>query len=559
MRRPIFLGGALSLAALTLSAAAQEGPQARAVLHNSAGERVGEAFFTEVSEGVRIRVTLEGFVQAAGGERGIHLHETGACEPDFAAAGDHFNPEGLEHGFENPHGPHAGDLPNIEVDGEGNATYEVVSERVTLGEEAGRSLLAGDGTALLIHENRDDGVTDPSGNSGDPIACGVVAASGEAGAAETFEGQAFTAQSTTFVPETVLPTEARIQGLELPDGFVLNVFAEGLEHPRMMIQGEDGTVYLTQRDVGEVTALRDTDGDGAADEIQTVAEGLDYVHGLTVYEGQLYLATDTDLLRAQILEDGTLGEPETLLSDLPDAGQHPNRTLAVGPDGMLYLTVGSTCNACLEPNPESATLLRVRPDGSEREVFATGLRNTIGFGWHPETGVLWGMDHGSDARGDDEPPEELNRLEAGLNYGWPFCYADRQPDDYFWATPTGATKAEYCALTEAPALTYQAHSAPIGMTYYTGSQFPEDYRNDAFIAMRGSWNRHPAVGYKVVRLTFDERGEPTGFEDFLTGFLLPDGASHMGRLAGVVELQDGSLLVSEDTNGMIYRVSYEGE
>lgn len=183
-------------------------------------------------------MTLEDFAQAAGGERVVHLHETGACEPDFAAAGDHFDPEGLEHGFENPHGPHAGELPNIEVDGDGNASYEATSDRITLGDEAGRSILAGDGTALLIHENRDDGVTDPSGNSGAPVACGVVeAVFGEAGTAETFQSQAFTAQSTTFVPKTVLPTPERIAGLELPEGFSLNVFAEGLEHPRMMIAG----------------------------------------------------------------------------------------------------------------------------------------------------------------------------------------------------------------------------------------------------------------------------------------------------------------------------------
>lgn len=152
-------------------------------------------------------------MQAVGGERG-HLHETDACEPDFAAAGDHFNPEGLEHGLENPHGPHAGDLPNLEIDEDGNATYEATSDRITLESEAGRSLLAGDGTALLTHENRDDGVSDPSGN---PIACGVVeAVSGEASNAETFEGQAFTAQSTTFVPESVLPTPERIAGSSCP-------------------------------------------------------------------------------------------------------------------------------------------------------------------------------------------------------------------------------------------------------------------------------------------------------------------------------------------------------
>jgi len=541
-----------------LAHAQEAGPGAQAELRDAQGDMVGNATFTSVEQGVRVQVTLQGFTAAAEGEHGIHIHETGACEPDFGAVGDHFNPEGLEHGLQNPHGPHAGDLPNITVDEGGNAQYEAVNSRITLDGAPGTSILAEDGSALIIHENPDDQETDPDGTSGDPIACGVVTAAGQEAAAPTFEGQVHTAQSNTLVPVTRRPTPKLISGLELPEGFTVSVFAEGLDNPRMMVQADDGTVYVTERDTGRVTALRDTNGDGRADETQTVAHGLPYVHGIVLREGQVYLATDTDVYRAELLEDGTLGEPQQTIGNLPDGGQHPNRTLAFGPDGMLYITVGSTCNACPETNPESATVLRAQPDGSEREIFATGLRNTIGFGWHPETGVLWGMDHGSDGRGDNEPPEELNRLEAGNNYGWPFCYADRQPDVHLSQTPTGATKEEYCALTEVPVLTYQAHSAPIGMVYYTAEQFPAAYRGDAFIAMRGSWNRQPATGYKVVRLKFNENGEPAGFEDFLTGFLLEGGTAHFGRLAGLLVAQDGSLLVSEDTNGMIYRVSYEG-
>jgi len=167
------------------------------------------------------------------------------------------------------------------------------------------------------------------------------------------------------------------------------------------------------------------------------------------------------------------------------------------------------------------------------------------------------MDHGSDWRGDDQPPEELNRLSEGTDYGWPFCFGDRQPDPYLAQDPTGATKQEYCSLTEAPALTYQAHAAPIGMVFYTGDSFPDGYAGDAFVAMRGSWNRSEAVGYEVVRVDFDD-GQPTGFDTFLSGFLIEDGTAQFGRVAGLLVAHDGSLLIAEDQTGVIYRVSYTG-
>ncbi len=505
-----------------------------------------------------MQVDVEGFT-GGDGIHGIHIHEHGLCSPDFGAAGGHFNPEGLEHGLQNPHGTHAGDLTNITIDGQGNRSYSAVGVGFTLDEQVGRSIIAGDGSALIIHAEADNNRTDPDGNSGGRIACGVVeAVAATPVSTESREGNVFTAESHTLIPEAERPTDDLIASLVVPAGFEVNVFAENMGNARIMAQGDDGTIYVTRREENDVQALLDTDGDGVSDEMRSVAENLPYVNGITIHEGMVYLATDTDVYRAPIEEGGDFGPMEVLIADLPDAGQHPNRTLAVGPDRMLYITVGSTCNNCQETNPENATILRAQLDGSAREIFATGLRNTIGFGWHPETGVLYGMDHGSDGRGDDTPPEELNRLELGNNYGWPFCYADRRVDNHASQTPTGATGPEVCALTEAPVLTYQAHSAPIGWAYYTADQFPSEYQNDAFIAMRGSWNRDPAVGYKVVRLRF-ENGEPAGYEDFLTGFLLDDGVTHFGRPAGLLVAEDGSLLLAEDTNGVIYRVSYTGE
>lgn len=231
----------------------------------------------------------------------------------------------------------------------------------------------------------------------------------------------------------------------------------------------------------------------------------------------------------------------------------------IGPDGMLYVTVGSTCNCCVEKNPENATILRARPDGSDRKVFARGLRNTIGFGWHPQTRQLWGMDHGSDWLGDDAPPEELNRLEAGADYGWPFVWGNRQVIPGLESHPKVGRLKDYAARATPPVVGYQAHSAPIQMVFYTGGQFPVEYRNDAFVAMHGSWNRKPSVGYEVVRVRFDKEGKPVGFQKFLTGFLVEDGRAFFGRPAGLAVTKDGALLVGDDINGVIYRVSYHGK
>ncbi|WP_314032702.1 PQQ-dependent sugar dehydrogenase [Xanthocytophaga flava] len=355
-----------------------------------------------------------------------------------------------------------------------------------------------------------------------------------------------------FHPVQEQATDQNVAQLKVPANFTVSKFAENLGKPRMLAVGSDGQVYFTDRDAGTVTLLRDTNSDGKSDQSQVVANKPN-MHGITIHNNQMYLVTVHEVFSAAINNDGTLGTLKMLISDLPDAGQHPNRTIAFGPDGKMYITVGSTCNACAEPNAENATILQANADGSNRKIFASGLRNTIGFGWHPQTQKMYGMDHGIDWLGDREQQEEVNLLEQGKFYGWPYIYGDGKFNPQ--PPPEDSTYEQYLAKTTLPLLQYEAHSAPLAMVFYTGSQFPSEYQTDAFVAMRGSWNRRDPVGYKVVRLHF-ENGQPTRFEDFLTGFLINNNTSHFGRLAGLTVHTDGSLLVSDDTNGVIYRVSY---
>ncbi len=345
-----------------------------------------------------------------------------------------------------------------------------------------------------------------------------------------------------------------VDRLRAPAGFRVNVFASGLGTARMLAVGDDGTLYVTRRDSGDVLALKD-DGTGKAATPRKVVTDLPRVHGIALHAGRMYLATIREVYIADMNADGSVGTPRAIVTGLPDGGQHPNRTVGVGPDGMLYVSVGSTCNQCIETNDEHATILQLALDGTRRGVFARGLRNTVGFTWNPDTRVMWGVDHGSDYKGNEIPPEELNEIQNGLHYGWPFCYGKRIADAAYALDPPGSTKGEFCPRTVAPTLTFDAHAAPMQIAFYQGTTFPAEYRGDAFVALRGSWNRSPAVGYKVVRIEFRD-GVPVRTTDFLTGFLAQNGERHYGRIAGIAVGRDGSLLVSDDTNGLIYRVSH---
>ena len=360
---------------------------------------------------------------------------------------------------------------------------------------------------------------------------------------------------STFSPERVAFDESLLSRLSIPPNFTVTVFARDLGGVRVLVAAPDGTVYASVPSAGTILRLRDLDGDGRAETVETVLQGYAGVHGLALGNGTLSFATPTTVYSVPLGADGAPGTPAVVADGLPGSGGHQAPGLGLGPDGRLYLTLGSTCNVCDEASPERAAM-SVLENGTRR-VFASGLRNTMGFDWQPATGALYGADQGVDLRGDDLPPEEINRLRDGGNYGWPYVYGAQVPDMLTPFDPPGTTKEAFAVTTEPSVLDLPAHSSPIQLRFYNGTAFPAEYRGDAFVTLHGSWNRNPPNGYRVARLQFSDQGEPVGYGDFLTGFLY-DGNRVFGRPAGLAVLPDGALLVGDDFNGVVYRVAYAG-
>lgn len=346
--------------------------------------------------------------------------------------------------------------------------------------------------------------------------------------------------------------------LRVPAGFRVDLIARDLGNARMLAVADGGTVYVTRRAEGDVQMLVDANRDGVFKAHRTIATRPN-MHGIAVDGTTMYLVTIKDLYRAPIKPDGTLGALTLIVDDLPDAGQHPNRTIAVGPDSKLYVTVGSTCNACAEDNPENATIVRMNTDGTGRQVFASGLRNTIGFDWNPRDGQLWGLDHGIDWLGDEEQPSEINRVDQFKRYGWPYGYgADGEnPQD---RPPAGLTMADWKTMSVPMALGHTAHAAPMQMAFDRGTNFPAAMQGDVFAAYRGSRNRLRPAGYEVVRIRFGADRRATAVEPFLTGWLkTTDGQiGWTGRPTGLAFEPGGTMLVTDPENGALYRVSYTG-
>ena len=348
-----------------------------------------------------------------------------------------------------------------------------------------------------------------------------------------------------------LPTDAveeKLSLIKLPPGFRIHVYAVNLPGARSMALGAQGTLFVGTRRTGRVYAVVDRNRDHRADEIITLAKDLYMPNGVAFRDGALYVAEVDRVHRFDNIE-ANLRNPRSKLihGSLPKDGHHGWKFIRFGPDGWLYVPVGAPCNICDRGDPYAA-ILRMKPDGENLEVFARGVRNTVGFDWHPETKELWFTDNGRDWMGDDTPPDELNRAPTkGLHFGYPFCHGGDIPDPKF-----GALKP--CSTFRPPAQKLGPHVAALGMRFYTGRMFPEEYRNQIFIAEHGSWNRSAKVGYRItiVRL---EGNRAVSYEPFAEGWL--QGQSAWGRPVDLLVMPDGSMLVSDDRAGVIYRMTYE--
>jgi glucose/arabinose dehydrogenase len=332
-------------------------------------------------------------------------------------------------------------------------------------------------------------------------------------------------------------------------GFAIDLFAESVDNARLLRVTPAGHVLVSQPRKGRVLLLEpDADGDGRSDARRVVLEGLNRPHGMDLHEGRLYVAEGDAVGRVRFdpIAGRTLGPFERVVTGLPAGGNHWTRTLRFGPDGWMYVAVGSSCNVCLEQDPRRAAILRYRPDGSGEEIFATGLRNAVGFDWRPGTDELHATDNGRDLLGDDFPPCELNRVVRGGFYGWPFANGANVPDPDF-----GAGRADRIASAIAPVHDFRPHNAPLGIVFVRHPQAPPALRDAALVALHGSWNRTRKDGYKVVSLHW--RGDGRIEErDFVVGFLEDEHV--IGRPVDVAEAPDGSFYVSDDYAGAVYRV-----
>ena len=362
-------------------------------------------------------------------------------------------------------------------------------------------------------------------------------------------------QSHVVVTAPADASPDRIAALSLPAGFHIAKWADGLDEPRVIEVAPNGDVYVSSSTAGTIMLLR---GGETAKSKKVVLKKKD-VMGLAIHDGTLFYATDRAVFAAPIEKDGSLGAERIVAKDLPDVGQHNDRTLAFGPDGWLYASIGSDCNECDEKNKESATMLRIKPDGSGREVFATGLRNTIGFAFQPGTRQLYGWDDGVDWLGDDAQREELNHIEQGKKYGWPYVFGDGQLNYYRDPPPGKGSIEQWDKDSMRPLLTYTAHASGMQMVFVAGGMFPDAYKGDILETLHGSWNRQPPSGFEIVRVHFED-GKPKAITPFVSGFLKKTGEKSWERFArpfGLAQLPDGSLLMGEDQNGIIYRVTYK--
>jgi len=341
------------------------------------------------------------------------------------------------------------------------------------------------------------------------------------------------------------------QNIILPPGFKIEVFADNIPNARSISPGPEGVFFVGSRNAGNVYAVLDRDGDYRAEEVVVVARGLWSPNGVAYREGSLYVAEINRVIRyPDIMRHLRNPGPPVVVNDtFPARRWHGWKFIRFGPDGKLYVPVGAPCNVCVQNDPRFSTIMRMDPDGGNLEIYARGIRNTVGFDWHPKTGELWFTDNGRDYLGDDQPPDELNHAtHKGQHFGFPYYHGKTLPDPKFGkSAPAGPYTP--------PVQELGPHVASLGMRFYTGRQFPEKYRHQIFIAEHGSWNRSEPIGYRIT-VVFLEGARSVGYEVFARGWLQADN-SVAGRPVDLEVLKDGSLLVSDDHAGRLYRISYQ--
>lgn len=337
--------------------------------------------------------------------------------------------------------------------------------------------------------------------------------------------------------------------IKLPPGFKIETYINHIPNARSMILGDNGTLFVGSRDAGKVYAVIDDPKHKTQRQVITIAEDLNMPVGVAFRDGALYVSAIDRILRFDNIEQhlGNPPPPIVINDTFHTETHHGWKFIAFGPDGWLYVPVGAPCNICLSDDPRFATIMRMKPDGKELEIFASGVRNTVGFDWHPKTKALWFTDNGRDSLGDNIPPDELNYApKKGMHFGFPFCHGRGISDPEFG-------KEKKCSEFSPPAVELGPHVAALGMRFYTGNQFPEAYRGKIFIAEHGSWDRSTPIGYRITMVDPDQNSQ-SSYKVFAEGWL--QGSKAWGRPADVLVMPDGSILVSDDTANAIYKITY---
>lgn len=362
--------------------------------------------------------------------------------------------------------------------------------------------------------------------------------------ATTSETETETAAATATVDENLAK-------IKLPEGFQIEYYAQDVENARSMALSPSGVLYVGTRSNDKVFAVVDKNKDGKADEVIEIAAGLNSPNGVALKDGNLYVAEISRVIKFPDIENTFRNKPkyEIVNDKFPTEGHHGWKYIAFGPDGKLYVPVGAPCNICKSEKEIYASITRMNADGSGLEVYAHGVRNTVGFDWHPESKNLYFTDNGRDMLGDNTPADELNRAtKKGEHFGYPFCHAGTISDPEFGSQRN-------CNDFVKPVQTLTPHGAALGMKFYTGNQFPDAYKNQVFIAEHGSWNRSEKIGYRIMQVSMDASGNATGYKPFAEGWL--QNGEEWGRPVDVVIDKDGSMLISDDKNNAIYRISYK--